>query len=240
MLSSAFVTLSGKYITEKKMEAITNNLANVSTAGYKVSRPAFKVATDETGAENSAQGSTVSIDELNSHIYFSEGPMLETGNVLDLAIQGNGFFAISTSNGTLYTRNGQFTLDQNKRLVTMDGNPVLGRNGEIVLDGKVIGVQDDGSIYVDKQLAATLKIVDFNDTTALKNYGRSSFINTNPGNVETTLENATVKSGFYEASNVNVIGEMVDLMASVRAYESYTKMDQALDEINSKLVDITK
>ena len=240
MLSSVFITLSGKYVTERRIEAITNNLANASTAGYKVSKPAFSMGGENGAAGGGASGLSGSIDNLDSRIYFAPAPMLETGNALDLGLEGSGFFSISTDNGTLYTRNGQFTLDRNKRLVTTDGNAVMGQQGEIILDGKDIKIQDDGSIYVDKRLTATLKIVDFKDTTSLRNYGRSSFINTDPGNTEMVADKATVKSGFYEASNVNVITEMVDLMAAMRAYESYAKMDQALDEINSKLVDITR
>jgi len=148
---------------------------------------------------------------------------------------------VNSENGTVYTRNGQFTLDKNKRLVTMDGSPVAGQNGgDITLDGKEIVVADDGAIYVDRQQAGQIKVVDFKDKTFLRNQGKSSFINTNPSIGESAPEKYTVKAGYYETSNVNVMSEMVDMMTATRAYESYTKIDQALSDTMSKLLDIAR
>jgi flagellar basal-body rod protein FlgF len=240
MLNSLFITLGGKYVIERKMEAISNNLANASTAGYKALRPAFKMTTTETQTTTDTTLPHTSITDLDTHIYFSEAPIIETGNRLDVAIQGSGFFVIQGKDGTVYTRNGQFTLDQDRKLVTMDGNAVMGQNGEITLDGKDINIGDDGSIYVDGKQAAQLKIVDFADKKALRNVGRSSFTNTDPTAVENTPDKVTVKQGFYESSNVNVVAEMIDMMSAVRAYESYSKVDQAMHDIMTKLLDVVK
>ena len=240
MLNSLFITLGGKYVIERKMEAISNNLANATTAGYKASRPAFKMTTDETPTTTDTTLPHTAMNDLDNHIYFSEAPIVETGNRLDLAIQGNGFFVISGKDGTLYTRNGQFTLDPDRRLVTADGSAVMGQNGEITLDGKDINIGDDGTIYIDGQQITQLKIVDFADKTKLRNMGRSSFVNIDPTATEITPDRVTVKQGYYESSNVNVVAEMVDMMSAVRAYESYAKVDQAMHDILSKLLDVTK
>jgi len=93
---------------------------------------------------------------------------------------------------------------------------------------------------VDKQVVGTLKIVDFKDKTSLRNQGKSSFVNTDPDNGETAAGKFVLKSGFFEASNVNVMGEMVEMMSAMRAYESYTKVEQALNDVMSKLVDIAR
>jgi flagellar basal-body rod protein FlgF len=240
MLNSLFITLSGKYVIERKMEAISNNLANASTAGYKAVRPVFKMLTTDTQTPSDVTLPHTAINDLDTHIYFSEAPIIETGNSLDVTIQGSGFFVVSGKDGNIYTRNGQFALDQNKRLVTLDGKAVMGQNGEITLDGKDIRIGDDGSIYVDGQQAGQLKIVDFADKTTLRNLGRSSFVNMDPAAAENTPDKVTVKQGYYETSNVNVVAEMVDMMSAVRAYESYGKVDQAMHDIMSKLLDITK
>lgn len=240
MLNSLFITLGGKYVIERKMEAISNNLANASTAGYKLSRPVFKMVTTDTQSTNDTTLPHTAINDLDNHIYFSEAPMIETGNRLDVAIQGKGFFVVSGKDGNVYTRNGQFTLDQDKKLVTMDGSAVMGQNGEITLDGKEINIGEDGNIYVDGKQTAQLKIVDFADKTKLRNLGRSSFVNIDPAAAEVTPDRVTLKQGYYETSNVNVVAEMVDMMSAVRAYESYAKVDQAMHDIMSKLLDVTK
>ena len=244
MLNSVFITLPGKYSIQRRMEAITNNLANASTAGYKSSRPSFQMASDETETQGNPSITLphTTLGDIDTHVYFGEGSMIETDNRLDVAIQGSGFFAIKGRSGeTLYTRNGQFSLDPNKRLVTMDGSPVMGQTGEdIILDGKEIMVAENGAIYVDRQQAGQLKIVDFKDKSSLRNQGKSSFVNTNPAMEETTPVKATVRAGYYEASNVNVMTEMIDMMTAMRAYESFTKVDQALGDVMQKLLDVAK
>ncbi len=247
MLNSSLITLNGKYVVQRRMEAITNNLANALTAGYKLSKPVFKVETKETGAATNTPAHTPSINGLDTHIYFSEAPLVETGNTFDLAIEGNGFFAVSTKNGARYTRNGQFTINQERKLVTMSGDPVMGQNGEISIpmDAKDVKIEADGSIYVTDQMSnisvGALKIVDFKDKTGLRSDGASIFFNENPmAYPEITPGVFAVKQGFYEASNVNVMTEMVDMINVLRAYESYMKVDQSLSEVISKLVDVVR
>ncbi len=242
MLNSSFITLPGKYVLERKMEAITNNLANASTAGYKSSRPSFSISSTETATTEGGGPSLpqTTFTNLDFHIHFDEAPLVQTGNGLDVAIQGSGFFVVSTEDGVVYTRNGQFTLNKDKKLVTMDGSPVMGQSGEITLDGKEIVIEGNGSVYLDKRVVGTLKIVDFKDKTTLRNQGKSCFVNTDPDNGETSAGKFVLKSGFYETSNVNVMGEMVEMMSAMRAYESYTKVEQALNDVMTKLVDIAR
>ena len=139
----------------------------------------------------------------------------------------------------MYTRNGKFTINQEKKLVTAEGFPVLGKGGEINIDGKEINVENDGSVFVDKSFVDIIKIVDFEDKKYLRNYGKNLFINTKEGSAEIIPENSTIRQGHHEASNVDIMREMIEMIQTVRAYEAYSKIDQSLDDILGKLISVT-
>jgi hypothetical protein len=134
---------------------------------------------------------------------------VESGAKLDMAILGPGFFSVMTPEGVQYTRNGQFMLDKSSRLVTMGGDPVMGKGGEItinVTDGKEILIESDGSIYLGKDLVDTIKVVEFKDMKGLKPVSKSNFTYTGTDAGETPKV-YTVRQGSYETSNVNVVLE---------------------------------
>jgi flagellar basal-body rod protein FlgG len=238
MLNGIFSNFSGKFVNGRRLEIISNNIANVSTPGFKVSRPVFNAFTgeDESGHEM-LQNTYVSM--YDSYVNFAAAPLLETGNNLDFAIEGEGFFVVSTKDGPMYTRNGKFTINQEKKLVTAEGFPVLGKGGEINIDGKEINVENDGSVFVDKSFVDVIKIVDFEDKKYIRNYGKNLFINTKEGSAEIIPENSTIRQGHHEASNVDIMREMIEMIQTVRAYEAYSKIDQSLDDILGKLINVT-
>jgi flagellar basal-body rod protein FlgF len=238
MLKGIFSTLTGKFLTERRMEIISNNIANASTPGYKTMRPVFNVEKNENNSGVNTELQNTQINVLDSYIHFSEAPLVESGNKLDIGIEGDGFFVVSVKEGRMYTRNGQFAINKEKKLVTLDGTPVLGQSGEITLNGADVRIEGDGSIFVDKAFVDKLKIVDFKDKKDLRNYGNSMFINVNKDNIENTPETFTVKQGFYEASNVDVMKEMIDMMSTLRAYESYSKVDQFFNDMMSKVINV--
>jgi len=243
MLNGIFTTLSGKAANQTKLDIVANNLANSLTAGFKASRPAFDSDLIDGGIEpDRLPGAYVNISD--PYINFSDGPIVQTGNGLDLAIQGSGFFAVSTPTGTEYTRNGQFTINSDRKLVTQDGYAVLSTNGDITVDGsnggKDIRIEKDGSVYVDKVFVDRLRIVDFADKSTLQYAGTSLFVNTNEKNAEIPADKYTVEQGSYETSNVNAMKEMVDLMSAMRAYETYTQVDQNMADVLDKLIDLGK
>jgi flagellar basal-body rod protein FlgG len=175
------------------------------------------------------------------YIQFSDAPLTQTGNAFDLAIEGNGFFAVSTPQGTMYTRNGRFALNADKKLVTQSGCPVLGQaGGDITISGKDVAITRDGTVYVDKLPVDRVKIVDFSNKQALTNAGGSLFANGNAKNVETPAGKYSVQQGAYEVSNVDIMKEMVRMITVLRAYESYTKVDQSASDMLSKLIDLGK
>lgn len=239
MLKGIYRTITGKAVTERRMEMVANNIANCLTAGYKASRPIFKLIDDIQGSQaDKTVSQKGSVHTLSSYINFSEGVLVETGNTLDVGIQGDGFFVVLVNGKNMYTRNGQFTLNNEKKLVTMDGNPVLGEGGEITIDGADIKIESDGTIYVDKKFVDKIRVVTFEDKSILKNYGRSLYVKSDERAQEKTPENYTVKQGCYESSNVDVIKEMVEMLSTLRAYESYTKVDQFFNEMMSKLINL--
>lgn len=240
---SFYLTVAGKYINEKRLDMISNNVANALTAGFKASRPVFSVTTtaeDQTGHQAQLKNAYVNLSD--TYIDFSDASIVESGATLDMAILGNGFFVVSTDEGMKYTRNGQFMLDKSGRLVTMSGEPVMGKGGEITInvsDGKEIMIENDGSIFLGKDLVDTVKVVEFKNMKNLKPTGKGYF--TNSGNeAEETPKVYTIRQGSFETSNVNIVQEMVELIHTMRAYECYTKIDQMLSDVNGKLVELTK
>ena len=242
---SFYVTVAGKFANEKRLDIITNNLANSLTAGYKAVKPVFGMTTEaeEVTGENTLLKNPY-VNLYDTYIDFSDAPIVDSGSAFDVAIVGKGYFVVQGEEGNLYTRNGQFTLDSGNRLVTMNGNTVLGKGGEIIIDtatdGKDVHIETDGSIYLGKDLLDVLKVVDFKDEKGLKPVGKSLFENTNEAEGETEPENYSIRQGSYEGSNVNVFREMIDMIQTMRAYECYTKVDQMFGDINTKLVELGK
>jgi flagellar basal-body rod protein FlgG len=239
MLNGLFSNFSGKFVNSRRLEIISNNIANVSTPGFKVSRPVFNAFTGEDESGNEMLQNTF-VSMYDSYLNFAAAPLLETGSNLDFAIEGEGFFVVSTKDGPMYTRSGKFTINKDKQLVTADGDPVLGKSGEITIDGKEINVENDGSIYVDNTFVDAIKIVDFDDKKYIRNYGKNLFINTKEGSSEIIPENSTIRQGYYEASNVDIMREMIEMIHTVRAYEAYTKIGESLDNVLGQLIDLAK
>ncbi|MCX8111069.1 MAG: flagellar basal-body rod protein FlgF [Syntrophorhabdaceae bacterium] len=239
MLKGIYRTLSGKAVTERRMDMVANNIANSLTPGYKTTRPTFKAVDDTVDTSSGVTSEKqVSLHTLNSYINFADGVLVESGNRLDVGIEGDGFFVVSLNGKNMYTRNGQFTLNHEKKLVTMNGNPVMGEGGEITIDGADVRIETDGTIYVDKKYTDKIRIVTFDDKTSLKNFGKSLLINIDEKAIEKASEKFSLKQGFYEASNVDLIKEMIEMMSTLRAYESYTRVDQFFGDMMNKLINL--
>ena len=185
-------------------------MANSTTPGYKTFKPVFdgiisRLARDEEISSSNRAKKGIQ----NTCIDFSEGPLIETGGKYDLAIEGNGFFVINTPNGTLYTRNGQFTISNEKKLVNTSGYPVMGSGDEITIYGTQVSVASDGWVTVDGRPVGTVKIVDFKEKESIQPIGNSLFINTLQDNEEIASTGYSIKQGFIESSNVNVMDEFI-------------------------------
>jgi flagellar basal-body rod protein FlgF len=237
MINNIFSTICSKSANERILEIVSSNVANALTPGFKAIRPIFSVVSvGETDNPEQLQQTYVNVTD--TYVHFSDAPLVQTGSTFDLAIEGNGFFVISTATGDMYTRNGQFTLDDQERLVTANGNPVLGEGGEITVDGKDVKIEVDGSVFVDGERIDKIRVVDFDNKKSLANAGNSLFTNLDEKNGEVSASGFAIRQGAYEASNVNVMKEMVELISALRAYETYTKVDQMTSDIFEKLIEM--
>ncbi len=209
---------------EKQFELIANHIANASTAGFKADILAFDQALKATQV-----------------IDFQPGDIKSTGNNLDVAISGKGFFKINTPEGLRYTRDGNFTVNQERVLVTQNGEEVQGDGGPITLQGETeasdnITIDESGEIRVDGASVGRLDIVEFEDLKKMRK-GRNNLLVYDglPGD-ERQAEQSTVHQGALENANVSAVVEMTKMIQVHRMYEAYQKMIQTFDEIDSKAV----
>lgn len=215
------------------LESVANNLANVSTSGFRSERNQFSSVL----ANASVTGSSPLNLAVNNYgvlggtrLDQSEGSLEKTGNDLDFAIDGPGFFAVQTSTGRMYTRDGNFQIAANGQLVTPEGDPVLGEKGVINVSGGQVQVGPDGTISVNGAVAGRLKVVDFPSSTPLASMGKTYY--SAPQDSEIEAKHASVQQGVIEGSNVNAVSSAVELINVQRQAEM---MERALSFFNSDL-----
>jgi flagellar basal-body rod protein FlgF len=161
-----------------------------------------------------------------------QGPRLETNNPLDLSLTGQGFFTVSGPNGrVLLTRGGNFSLDGEGRLVTQDGYPVLGRSGEIFIDGNQVDIDTEGNITVDDKPQDQLRIVKVSDEGGLQKVGHSMFTVPAGVQVDWAPEDIQVQQGSLEQSNVNSVREMVEMIDVARSYDLNARVVTTFDDV---------
>ena len=214
---------------ERRFNIISNNLANVKTAGFKKDVPVFRKIVSQ------ALDRAKSRERDGQAIFFQPGEIQKTGSPLDLSIDGEGFFKIKTPYGTRYTRTGNFVLDKDNRLVTGSGFPVLGKNGEMFLNGSPVTIEADGTVKAGGNDMGQIALVTFADTKDLTKEGYTLF-KVEDSRVEKEADQAQVLQGTLESSNVNAMEEMIQLMDALRTYESCLKVIQSKDETDSKAV----
>ncbi|MCC7202961.1 MAG: flagellar basal-body rod protein FlgF [Nitrospirae bacterium] len=233
MNKGIYPALSGGVAYENLLTIIANNVANINTAGYKADRPVFRVDVPDS-TSTTATASPVKdkyytvIDSVFTD--FNTGVIRQTGNVLDLAIEGEGFFVVDTPQGARYTRSGNFVLDSSNALTTVDGHMVMGEGGPIVVEEGKISIDAEGRVSVDGSEVARIRIVDFDKPYMLQKDQNNLF----SGTGEKTAEGYKVLQGAIEMSNVNSVKEMASMISVLRGYESYQKVMTTLDEMSAK------
>ena len=217
---------------QRRYELISNNLSNVQTPGFKKDAIVFhRVFSDALDPSLTALSSDSEIFQT----LFNQGEIQRTGNLLDLGIEGDGFFKIKTPQGIRYTRNGNFHLTQEGTLVQFNGFPVLGKNGEITLRGSKIAVEKDGTIKVDGETQSQLALVTFADLKGLQKEGNSLF-KLETEQEEKEFDGGQVLQGVQEGSNVNSMEEMIQLVDAMRTFEACYKIVQTQDDMNARAV----
>ena len=238
MIEAIYSATEGMTNQQTVLEVVTNNLANVNTYGYKRDDLSFSDTLSALGVPEMDSTYTPDSDPVKFKTDFSQGYTQSTGNPLDLALDGDGFFVIQYDDGIRYTRSGNFSLNSSGQLVTIDGYPVLGINGPIQIQGSQLEIDSTGQIIVDGALIGKLRLASFQDNSALIKAGHNTFIKTD-ANITELAAVADVMQGFLESSNVNAVHEMVRMIEAMRMYEAYQKslllLNETLEQASNEL-----
>jgi flagellar basal-body rod protein FlgG len=263
MIRALYSAASGMAAQQLNVDNIANNLANANTNAYKTRRAQFQdllyqsivqpgtAAGQQTIVPAGLQigmGTRTSSNE----IIFSQGNFSQTGNPLDLVIQGNGFFQVLQPTGqTAYTRDGSFQVDRNGNLVTGSGSPVQPQI-TIPPNAQAITIATDGTVsytlpgQTAAQLAGQIQLANFQNPSGLNNIGQNLYLPTDasgdpvvasPGSQEGL---GTLLQGYTEQSNVSVVDEFVNLITAQRAYEANSKVVKAADEMYQQVNNLTQ
>ncbi|MBV9994762.1 MAG: flagellar basal-body rod protein FlgF [Caulobacteraceae bacterium] len=237
MDNAIYVGLSKQIVLQRALDIAANNLANTDTAGFKFEdlltnpdpAPPAMTAGIPTPVTFVADGG-VARD-------FSQGPLSQTGGAFDVAIDGKGFFQVSTAAGPRYTRDGRFKLDPTGKLVTQEGDPVQGDGGDIVIDPALgpISIAANGVVSQAGQRIGKLALVTFDNLSALSKEGNNLYSNPSnlPAQPSTT---ATLKQGMLEGANVQPIVQVTRLIQISRAYETITNLVNTANDLSKAAV----
>ena len=276
MIRGWYTAVSGMRAQQWRLDSVANNLSNVNTDGYKREQASFKALPElllrrmkddgqfihPFGSADAAPiigklGTGVEFNEL--YVSFEQGPLKETHSDFDVALDGKGFFAVSTPWGERYTRNGSFHLGKEGFLVTKEGYPVMGENGPIRVQENNFQIDRNGHIWINAEYADdpeamisrerntwdetvlldTIKVVDFELDRYLKKQGSSLYVDTEisgPAQIMETGNRPAVYQGFVEAANVEPVREMVQMIEINRAYEANQKVIQTQDTMLGTLI----
>jgi len=237
MNSGMYSAISGNIAAMERMDVISNNLANVNTPGFKKDKMSFEgVLSSAAMPPTVPPGKTADplLQKENFYTDFSAGPIKQSGNSFDLAIEGSGFFTVSTPNGLAYTRQGNFHLAADGTLVTADGYPVMGQGGEIKITGGKVDIAANGAITADGTAAGTISLVDFPQPYNLTKAGSALFVPADPQQTAATATSAQLRQGFLEGANVDSVTEMVQMIETNRYFEMCQRVIQGFDNMANK------
>jgi flagellar basal-body rod protein FlgF len=233
MLDGIYATAEGLNAYNKRQEIIAINLANTNTTGFKRNVTDFERILEEIDGyeETESLRANVAID-------FSEGELEYTGNSLDIAIDGKGFFTIETEEGLRYTRNGQFQLSSSGEIVTISGARLLGTNGllQVPKGSSEIKIDTRGSVQVDNKAIGDLLITSFEDQSLLIPKDRSLFEAPIMAVQDTDNSDFKIAQGYRERANVNVVMEMVTMIENMRNYEASSHIMKNFSETIESLI----
>jgi flagellar basal-body rod protein FlgG, Gram-negative bacteria len=261
MIRSLYVAKTGLEAEQTRMDVIANNLANVNTSGFKGSRAVFQDLLYQNLTQPGAQSSQstqypsglqlgTGVRPVSTERLMTQGNLTQTGNSLDVAINGQGFFQVLEPNGTIsYTRDGTFQLNNQGQLVTANGYLVQ-PTVTIPASAQSVTIGNDGTVSVTlpgqaaPQQVGALQLASFVNPTGLQSIGDNLYLQTGssgaPNTGQPTLNGlGSVQQGYLESSNVNVVAELVDMISTQRAYEvnskAVTASDQMLQYVNNNL-----
>lgn len=214
--SGYYAACAGLIARTDALEVAANNLANINSSGYKAQREYFSSLVADAAANANPLNKAVNDFGVlgGARIDLAPGNLERTSNDLDLAIEGDGFFEVQTSNGKRYTRDGNFRLSADRQLQTQAGDPVLSSDGQpIQLPAGKISISTDGTISADSTLVAKMGMVELPGAN-LEPEGAANFIA--QGGTEKPATNASVRQGMLESSNLSAVSASVGLISIQR------------------------
>jgi flagellar basal-body rod protein FlgF len=237
MDNALYVSLSRQVTLQRSLEVTANNLANVDTAGFKVEQ----LVVNEDPLDVKAPLNTPVRYALDTSVArdFAPGVAELTGNPLDVAIDGDGFFTVQTASGPRYTRDGRFSMDAQGTLVDKAGNPVLSNGGSpITFDQKksTPSIGKDGTVSQDGQQVAKLGVVRFPSRAPLSKDGQNYF-SSPASNAPVPANDAQVRQSFVERSNVQPVLEVTNLISISRTYERIAQIINSTTELSKTAID---
>jgi flagellar basal-body rod protein FlgF len=238
MDNSLLVSLSQQLAAFQSMDVIANNIANVSTPGYRREQPTFQQYMAQVAPGEGETGTqTLSFVQDTGIVRdMSEGPQQSTGGQFDVSLHGKGFFVVQTAAGPRYTRNGHFDLDTNGQIVDDNGNAVQGDGGAINInpdDGNIhIGV--DGTLSGKNGQIAKLKVMTFNNEASLQKVGANMFSATETPNAAVDFK---ITQGTLEGSNVQPVVEISRMIDVMRAYQATATMTKSQEDLLRQAID---
>ena len=234
MPGSHYIALSGLRTRVDALDRLASDLANVGTTGYKGERDT--TASAERPTFDRSLQSAIDTTSGGRRVDMSNGALAPTGRALDVAIDGQGFFVVDTPNGPRYTRNGHFSLDTDRKLVTEDNMTVQGADGPITVGDGEIHVEGDGSVWAGETKAGQLLVVKFEDAG---NLGRDQGSRLRAdGLTPTTIEAPRVSGGALEQSNVSVANRLAQLTTLSRGFEALQKsISMLMNDVDGRAID---
>jgi flagellar basal-body rod protein FlgF len=237
MENAQLITLSRQIALQRQMDVVANNMANINTNGFKSEGMLFedylmpKARDNDFGGTDDLLHYTEDWSTMND---MTNGPIEQTGNTTDVALEGKGFLSVQTPAGTRYTRNGSLEINAQGTLVDLDGNPVLGEGGPITFDSADtdITISRDGSISTSQGSKGKLAVVEFADPQSLMRQGDNYY----SGTAGTPATDTSVVQGSIERSNVSGVTTMADMIRVQRNYETLANLMQQQDNLRNTAV----
>ncbi len=247
MIRGLYTAASGMLSSMRRMELVTNNIANAQTVGFKQDRSALSTFDEVMILQDGTPASTTGNQELGQlgmaavaeepMIDFTQGAIQETGRDFDLALEGPGFFTVRTPEGVRYTRDGGFTRDALGRMTNTEGHLLLDTNNNpITIPGGKMAVDEEGTVRVDDQPIAQLAIVEFSLDQPLRKVGTNQFAPRDEADLPTPSAGTAVHQGSIEVSNLDMAGAQTTMLELQRAYQASQRLIQYQDEMVGRAV----
>jgi flagellar basal body rod protein FlgG len=235
----SIAAVSGLRSRMQSLDLLANNLANSATSGYKSDREYYGLysSDDSENAVDGGTGTSLPVVE-KQWTDFSPGVMETTGNPLDIALAGSGFFTVNGPKGPLYTRNGNLKVLPTGELANAEGYTLRSTTGSTINvgAGKQINITTEGNVQQDGRNVGQLEVVDFKSTDSLQKVGSASFQNTDPKNTPAAPSNIDVQQGKIEGSNVPVAYAAMRLVGIMRQFEMLQKAIGISSEMDTKSI----